>query len=177
MTRPTAGGLFVDNANLVVSLERHEDTRIDFAVFHEVLAREASKLAGIEIAFPVRCFYSTYRPGEEARKAGFYRRLKESGWSVSTRPAKHYQDGHWEDKGSDLAIALDAHGMVYRKYIGAVAVVTDDSDFAALFERLPLDVKGFAVGWDNRMARELKQYAAPIYLGALLPEIAMKEHA
>jgi len=171
------GGLFVDNANLVVSLDygKRRQVRLDFDLFHEVLAREASRLAGVPIEFSVRTLYASYRPdqGELRRRKGFQEALMRAGWSVDERPQKRYPDGRWEEKGNDVAIALDAQGMAYRKYIGAVAVVSDDSDFAALFERLPLDVKGFAVGWERSMARELRTTAMPIYLDGLLPEIEM----
>jgi hypothetical protein len=169
------GGLLVDNANLVYHLE-HEcgrrPIRLNFEALPRVLAREASRLAGTVIDFPIRCLYCAHRPGEDlTARERFHAVLKRLGWSISDRPAKQYYDGHWEDKGTDLEIALDAQGMAYRKSIQAVAVVTNDADFAALFERLPLDVKGFAVGWETRMARELRSVTTPIYLEPLLPEL------
>ena len=173
-------GLFVDNANLVFNLEwkAERPIRLDFDRLPVALAREASRLAGQTVEFSVRSFYCTYRPGDLAerdRRAPFYARLRSAGWSVSSRPAKRYPDGHWEDKGSDLEIAIDAYGMAVRKYIDAVALITQDSDFAALFERLPLDIKGFIVGWKQMMPKELRENATPIYLDGLLSEIALSE--
>ncbi len=169
------GGLFVDNANLIHSLGREQTRRLrlNFAALPRVLEREASKLAGRKIEFSVRQLYSTYRPGFEGRekKLSFLARLKDLGWSISERAAKEYKNGRWADKGTDLEIALDAHGMAFRGFIGCVAILTDDADFAALFERLPLDVKGFAVGWERSMAVELRRAATPIFLEPILGEI------
>ncbi len=177
MKRDMKAGLFVDNANLIYKLDWKSEwpIRLDFEALPRVLAREASRLAGQPVEFAVRSFYCTYRPDdpdERLRREPLYKRLRDLGWSVSLRPAKRYADGHWEDKGGDLEIALDAHGMALRGYLDCVAILTDDSDFAALFERLPLDVKGFSVGWERSMGKELRSAATPIYLDGLLPEIA-----
>jgi len=168
------GGLLVDNANLVYHLGKFgpRPIRLSFEALPWVLSREASRLAGTPIEFPVRCLYCAHRPGEDlTARNRFHAVLKRLGWSISDRPAKQYRDGHWEDKGTDLEIALDAQGMAYRQSIEAVAIVTNDADFAALFERLPLGMKAFCVGWETRMARELRSVAIPIYLEPLLPEL------
>jgi hypothetical protein len=171
------GGLFVDNGNVVVSLDHRNARRLrlDYDKLPLVLGREASRMAGQPVVFEVKMLYTSYRPdtSDLRRRKAFLSAMHQKGWSVDERPAKLYPDGHWEEKGNDLAIALDALGMAYRKYISAVAVVSDDADFAALFERLPLDVKGFAVGWDRTMARELRTGATPIYLDGLMGELEL----
>lgn len=171
------GGIFVDGGSVAGALRelgsRVTEPRIDFRKFAKVIEREASRLAGKEISFPIRSFYRGVKDGEMTDRARrFSNHLETCGWNVTLRASKRYEDGHHEDKGVDLEIALDAYRLVVLGHIDALAIVTHDSDFAALFERLPPEMPRFAIGWDGKMARELKQESKPIFMDRIWQDIA-----
>jgi uncharacterized LabA/DUF88 family protein len=171
------GALLIDGANIVRKLDDTFDgNRIDYGKLEEVLAREAGRIVGAPATFSFKNYYRTVRPdGKTQNFFAFQDYLKKRGWYMDVREAKKYPAGVWHDKGTDIAMALDAHGLALRKYVDFVVLVTHDADFAALFERLPTHIKGIIVGWEKHMAQELKWAATPIYLDAFWKEIQVRQ--
>lgn len=157
----------VDNANVIHSLDLdHSHMRIDYQVLSEEVRRVVEEKIEGPIQWVLRRFYRTFRPGIE-RSSGsraFDAYLCNTGWDVDYRPSKKYRDGSWADKGTDLAIALDAQAMTLNGFVEVLVIMTHDSDFAALFERVLTHIRSFVVGWSRGMAIELPQAANVIYL-------------
>lgn len=173
--QPIVGALLVDGANMAIRLDygRGGD-RIDFQAFERALASQIEKREKRPVVWSYRQMYRTFHPGSPTpRYQDFNKYLRHIGWTVDERPAKRMTDGHWRDKGSDLALALDAQALVFRKYISLIAVVTNDSDFAALYERMPADTKMYSVCWRKKMPEELTYIATPIYLEDIWNDIKM----
>ncbi len=167
------GALLVDNGNLIVNLDRKQNReRIDFEALAPVLAHRINAEGGETVLWRYKQVYRAYRPGEVTKGyRGFNHHLRELGWSVDERPFKRYEDGRWGEKGVDVALALDAQALVMRGYVSLIAILSNDSDFAALFERLPLDTSRYVVCWKRETPRELHKWAKVIYLEDVWEEI------
>ncbi len=169
-------GLFVDGANVSSSLNRTYIARIDYGKLGKAVARRMAMKVGEPVNLCFRHYYRAVRPQEATPEAKrFAEALTARGWTEFARPAKQYSDGHWEDKGVDLQIALDAYDLAVRGQIGALAIMSHDTDFVALFEKLPRSVKRFVVGWEDRMGVELKDVACPIYVWPMWKEIELED--
>lgn len=160
------GAVFVDRANLAIRLrEKGIRERMDFKSFDSTLRRKTKLMLGESVEYKFKAFYRSIREEGLTRGAeGFLAHLKHCGWSVMTRPTKRFADGTHKDAGIDLDLALDAYRLALLNQVQVIAIVTHDSDFMALFQRLPGTCKGIVVGFDDGMARELRTCAQPIYL-------------
>ena len=160
------GAVFVDGANLAIRLrDKGIRERMDFNSFDRTLRRKTRLMLGESVEFKFKAFYRSIREEGLSKGAeGFLAHLNHCGWSVITRPTKVYADGSHKDAGIDLDLALDAYRLALLNQVQVIAIVTHDSDFMALFQRLPGTCKGIIVGFNDGMARELRTCATPIYL-------------
>jgi len=172
--RKMIGAIFVDGASISMALKEVGEVpvvpiRINYARLPAAIARAL----GEEVEFRYRCYYTAYRDERgKVRRAGFKKILVAAGWEVFEMKAKEYFDGHFEDKGVDLALALDAFWLARSSLVRFLVVATHDADFAELFRRLPAHVSKVALGWKAHMASELKECARPVYLDDLKGEIS-----
>ena len=173
---PVIGAIFVDGPNLAYSMEAMASRpmaqdRIDFGKLPVVISRKIST-PSVRVSFQYKCFYASYRMEADLRKREpFEAHLKNFGWTVFNRRCKQYSDGSYADKQTDLDLALDAYRLVLTGQIGALVLVTHDSDFAALFSRVFPPVVKVIVGWSARMARELPEVATPVFLEDIFQDV------
>ena len=160
------GAVLVDGANFCITLKNKGLPPVDYEKLEKIVATEVERKVGEPVTFSFKNYYRNVIESTPKAEA-FKTHLSRQGWTVDERPSKLYRDGHHRDSGIDLCLALDAYGMALRGYVSSIVVVTHDSDFAALFERLPNHIQGFVVGWRERMARELPDVAHPIFLDNL----------
>lgn len=168
------GGLFVDGPNLAASLLRaavcNAPRRIDFAAFPKVLSRVLYPTPPASVEFLFKCYYGGFRDErDQMRKKDFVAMLGRLGYVAHEPEAKELRD-----KQTDIAVALDAYKLAVSGQIGLLAVVTHDRDFAALFKRLPTNVRGVVVGWRADMAPELPAVAEPVYMDDILADVAYR---
>lgn len=172
------GAIFVDGPNLAYSMEAMASRpmvqeRIDFGRLPMVIAKRINPSERVTFAY--KCFYGSYRIDSDLKKRGpFESHLRSSGWTIFNRKCKQYSDGTFADKQTDLDLALDAYKLVLSEQIQVLVLVTHDSDFAALFSRVPQDVVKVIVGWSARMARELPEVASPIFLEEIFRDVKLE---
>ena len=161
------GGIFIDGASWAMSFTEQAPgavpLRLDYEKLISALSRELSPDRHAE--FPHRFYYSTYRGLDtRASKRAFFREIKKANFTICEFQAKQYADGHFEDKGVDVALALDAYRVAAQGDIDTLVVGTHDTDFVSLFDRLPTTCAPVVVGWKKSMGGELCQAARVIYL-------------
>lgn len=163
------GAIFVDGGNVSHSLKRRsieEGTKrqkIEYGNLIRALEANPKVNGGKPLTLLFRAYYTAHHmPELLAHRAPFYEHLKSNGWSVFDTLAKLCNDGIFRDKGVDLAIALDAYALALKAQIDTLVVVTHDEDFAELFKRLPLGVRGISVGFKNRTAMMIQKAAAEV---------------
>lgn len=164
------GAFFVDGASISISLtERGQPLvpkRIDYdrlPIVVRAIIREREKLPQ-PISWNFLNYYVAHKGVGDIGKDSFLEKIKKWGWTVQEFMAKQYSDGHWKDKQVDIALALDAYDVIKSGSASVIVMGTHDSDFAALFKKLPGSVLKYVIGWDSHMARELRDVATPIYL-------------
>lgn len=167
------GGLFVDGPNLAASLLRLGSVgaprRIDFAALPKVISR-VLRNDGDFVDFQFKCYYGGFRDErDQMRKKDFVAMLGRLGYVAHEPEAKELRD-----KQTDIAVALDAYKLAISGQISLLAVVTHDSDFSALFKRLPNNVRGVVVGWRADMAPELPGVAEPVFMDDILADVAYR---
>lgn len=167
----TIGAIFIDGANISKSLTARafQPGGCRQLVDYGKLVGTVSRITKSSILF--KTYYTAHRDelGLENRKT-FFDYLRHNGWTVFDREARFVND-RWIDKGVDIAIALDAFRLVMKKQINVLVVATHDADFAELFRQSNSEgVKGYAVGWKDGMAVDLKSSATPLYFSAM-PEV------
>lgn len=168
------GGLFVDGPNLAASLIRKggagSPRRIDFAAFPKVLSRVLYPTPPAFVDFQFKCYYGGFRhERDQMRKKDFVAMLGRLGYVVHESETKELRD-----KKTDIAVALDAYKLAVSGQVGALAVVTHDSDFSALFKRLPISVRRVVVGWRDEIANEILEVAEPVYMDEILADVAYR---
>lgn len=168
------GAIFIDGASWAQSFSEQAKgiipLRVDYDRLVNVLATMIA--SGQIVDMPHRFYYSTFRGSDtRASKRAFFNEIKKARFIVSEVPAKLYADGHYEDKGVDLAIALDAYRLVLQGLVDVVVLGTHDTDFVSLFDRLPPTCSAVVVGWKRSMGGELHQAARPIYLDDIWEQV------
>ena len=163
------GAIFVDGGNVSHSLKRRsieEGTkrqRIEYGNLIRALEAHPRVANGTGICFPFRAYYTAHHSPELLQhRAPFYEHLRSNGWSIFDTLAKKCDDGIFRDKGVDLSIALDAYALALKSQIDTLVLLTHDEDFAQLFKRLPLGVRGISVGFKNRTAILVQKAAAEV---------------
>jgi len=171
------GAFFVDGASISISLTQQGTPlipkRIDYdrlPIVVRAIIREREKLPA-PITWSYKNYYVAHKGIEDIGKDPFLEKIKKWGWTVQEFMAKHYRDGHWKDKQVDIALALDAYDVIRSGSASVIVVGTHDSDFAALFKRVPPSIVKYVVGWSDMMARELRDTAKPIYLDEIYQKI------
>lgn len=171
------GAFFVDGASISISLTQQGQPlmpkRIDYdrlLIVVRAVIREREKLPE-PIDWRFKNYYVAHKGLEDVSKDPFLDKLKKWGWTVQEFMAKHYRDGTWRDKQVDIALALDAYDVIRSGSASVIVIGTHDSDFAALFKKLPGSVVKCVVGWSDMMARELREVAKPIYLDEIYQKI------
>jgi len=136
----------------------------------DLLEEELSRRLGAE--FRWKFYYLNHRNREDLVRIGpFARCLKACGWEVIQSQCKQYGEGLWRDKRTDIVMALDAFRVVLQGCIGDLVLFTHDSDFAPLFERVPLSIRKWILGWKRGMAGELRTVATPIFIDDIWHQI------
>lgn len=167
------GAIFVDGSNVISHLDRiggpEGGGRIDWGRLAEALEREAGS-----VSFRYRSYYGSYQTSTELHlRKPFTDLIKSQGYHVHLYPSKVYRDGSMREKQVDLALALDAYALVLKKQIEVLAIVSHDSDFVALVDRLPATVEAIIIGFHDGMANELlRARAKRVWLDDLWREIS-----
>ena len=168
------GAIFIDGASWAISFTEQAPSavplRLDYEKLIHALAREISPDQIFQC--PHRFYYSTYRGLDtRATKRAFFREIKKANFIIEEFQAKQYADGHYEDKGVDIALALDAYRLAHQGEIDTLIRGTHDTDFVPLFERLPGPLKVVVVGWKKQMGSELVQAARTVYLDDIWDQV------
>lgn len=157
------GAIFVDGGNVSHSLKRRSvqqgtpRQKIEYGQLIRVLEVEL----GVTLAF--RAYYTAHHdPALLEHRAGFYTHLKSNGWSVFDKPSKLCEDGVWRDKGIDMSIGLDAFALALKAQVDTIVLLTHDADFAELFRRLPIGVRGISVGFRGQTAMDLQNVSSKV---------------
>jgi uncharacterized LabA/DUF88 family protein len=163
------GAVFVDGGNVSQSLKRRSQEmgtprqRIEYGVLIERLQSHPKVMNGKPTEFLFRGYYTAHHSPELlVHREHFYSHLRRNGWTVFDTLAKLCNDGVFRDKGVDLAIALDAYALALKAQVDTLVVVTHDEDFAELFKRLPVGVRGISVGFKNRTALMIQKAASEV---------------
>lgn len=163
----TEGVLIVDGANWAHALG--EGMRVNF----EALVTRLQEATGVNLVGLT--FYTAYRTEADlGRRWMFLNYLRDLGWVVNAMPAELSPEGRWRDKEVDVAIALDAYEEALSGRVSAVMIGSGDADFAALFRRLPSEVRGYVVSFREKTSHTLFEVANVIFiedLGVLYREI------
>lgn len=164
------GAFFVDGASISISLTQTGQPlvpkRIDYdrlPIVVRAVIRQKESLPQ-PITWNFLNYYVAHKGSADHGKDPFIDKIKRWGWTVQEFMAKQYRDGTWRDKQVDIALALDAYDVIRSGSAGVIVMGTHDSDFAALFKKVPNNVLKYVIGWDSMMARELRDVATPIYL-------------
>lgn len=163
------GAIFVDGGNVSHSLKRRsieEGTKrqkIEYGRLVTALQEHPRVANGKGISFPFRAYYTAHHSPELLlHREPFYEHLRMNGWSVFDTVAKKCDDGVFRDKGVDLAIALDAYALALKSQIDTLVLLTHDEDFAELFKRLPMWVRGVSVGFRGRTSIMIQKAATEV---------------
>jgi uncharacterized LabA/DUF88 family protein len=160
------GALIADGGNMTFALKDFGNGR-PLKLSYQDLPRILQPITG-DVNFVFKAYYTAHRdPVSVQRREPFYAALRDAGWIIYDTVSKECFDGQFRDKGVDLSIALDAYRLALKEQVQIVALLTHDEDFVALFKRLPREVKGYVIGFENQMASALKTVATPVYLESL----------
>ena len=98
--------------------------------------------------------------------------LKMKGWTHFDIPAKYIAaERYWKDDQVDLTLALDAYDLILRDQVQCLVLMSHDSDFSALFRRIPGKVLKYVAGFKGEMSAELTALAEPMFLDDFWKEI------
>ena len=176
------GAIFVDGGNASFSLKRKGGDlpeRIDYALLPKYVRWRINRDSGASVGFPFKCYYAGYRDQADIdQRRDFSNALKREGWSVFDVQAKYINaEGRWKDDQVDMAMALDAYDLVLKNQLDALVLLTHDSDFAALFKRVPRRVLRYVMGWTEWVAPELTSEATLIPLDEAMKEVGYARQA
>lgn len=161
-----SAAIFVDGSNVAHELINRGTAGHPLSFDVDLLERELRWRLGSE--FRWKFYYLNHRTREDLVKLGpFVRFLRTRGWEVVRSQCKQYANNTWRDKRTDIVMALDAFRISLQGCIQDLVLFTHDSDFAPLFERVPMSVKKWILGWKRGIATELKNVATPIFVDDL----------
>jgi uncharacterized LabA/DUF88 family protein len=177
------GALFVDGANVAHQLSKRrdgllEEPRIHWPSLEKVLRVRCSPDGLSLVDWRFRHYYCSHRTEADQQGRGSLNMMfSEHGWIVIDTQSKQYGDGHFEDKQVDIEIAIDAYHLALLDQVQVIALVTHDSDFAALARKVREfrpKVQVFAVGWTDVMGHELIDHARVVPMQEIWNVVRMR---